>query len=443
MRIAIVGCAHGELDRIYKKCRDSCKKVDLILCCGDFQSVRNKQDLRCMAYYSGEAVAPVLTIFIGGNHEASNYLQELPYGGWVAPNIYYLGYASVINIAGVRIGGISGIYNKQDAYRNQSYMKGHYEYPPYNQATMRSAYYTRRLEVFRLKQLSGKLDIFLSHDWPSEITNHGDLNKLLRMKPFFKEDISRKQLGSPLLDEVMKKLYPSKWFAAHLHCKFEATVFNEDKTKTTEFMSLDKCGDYCEGNRRNYRPPQVKERDYFEFIDIEHDQSLPLTISYDIEWLTILFLTNNLLSVRDARCYLPESQNFTPTEEQKEMILKKFNNNLSVPQNFQQTVRPFHHTESPTGFAHPPILIINRQTTALCEKLGISDPFELIRRSQTNLVHLNRFSPDQARGKFYWLDCRYFNCILKYFISFTITSKPNNKFPKRACKFKQKQCKTC
>ncbi|CAB0030540.1 unnamed protein product [Trichogramma brassicae] len=355
MRIAIVGCAHGELDRIYKKCRDSCKKVDLILCCGDFQSVRNKQDLRCMAYYSGEAVAPVLTIFIGGNHEASNYLQELPYGGWVAPNIYYLGYASVINIAGVRIGGISGIYNKQDAYRNQSYMKGHYEYPPYNQATMRSAYYTRRLEVFRLKQLSGKLDIFLSHDWPSEITNHGDLNKLLRMKPFFKEDISRKQLGSPLLDEVMKKLYPSKWFAAHLHCKFEG----------------------------NY---------------IEHDQSLPLTISYDIEWLTILFLTNNLLSVRDARCYLPESQNFTPTEEQKEMILKKFNNNLRVPQNFQQTVRPFHHTESPTGFAHPPILIINHQTTALCEKLGISDPFELIRRSQTNLVHLNRFSSDQARG---------------------------------------------
>ena len=26
-------------------------------------------------YYSGEAIAPVLTLFIGGNHEASNYLQ--------------------------------------------------------------------------------------------------------------------------------------------------------------------------------------------------------------------------------------------------------------------------------------------------------------------------------------------------------------------------------
>lgn len=28
-------------------------------------------------YYSGEKKAPVLTIFIGGNHEASNYMWEL------------------------------------------------------------------------------------------------------------------------------------------------------------------------------------------------------------------------------------------------------------------------------------------------------------------------------------------------------------------------------
>ncbi len=28
-------------------------------------------------YYTGASVAPVPTIFIGGNHEASNLLQEL------------------------------------------------------------------------------------------------------------------------------------------------------------------------------------------------------------------------------------------------------------------------------------------------------------------------------------------------------------------------------
>lgn len=56
-------------------------------------------------YYSGERRAPILTLFIGGNHEASNYLQELPYGGWVAPNIYYMGRAGVIKFGNLRIGG--------------------------------------------------------------------------------------------------------------------------------------------------------------------------------------------------------------------------------------------------------------------------------------------------------------------------------------------------
>jgi lariat debranching enzyme len=30
-----------------------------------------------LQYYSGEVVAPYPTIFIGGNHEAANYLWEL------------------------------------------------------------------------------------------------------------------------------------------------------------------------------------------------------------------------------------------------------------------------------------------------------------------------------------------------------------------------------
>ena len=89
----------------------------------------------------------MLTLFIGGNHEASNYLQELAYGGWVAPNIFYLGYAGVVNIGGVTIAGLSGIYKGHD------YLKGHFECPPYNPGTMRSAYHIRNLEVFRLKQV--------------------------------------------------------------------------------------------------------------------------------------------------------------------------------------------------------------------------------------------------------------------------------------------------
>ena len=61
-------------------------------------------------YYSGEKLAPVPTVFIGGNHEASNYLQELPYGGWVAPNIYFLGNTGVLRFGNLRIAGVSGIF---------------------------------------------------------------------------------------------------------------------------------------------------------------------------------------------------------------------------------------------------------------------------------------------------------------------------------------------
>lgn len=51
-------------------------------------------------YQNGVKVAPVLTVFIGGNHEASNILQSYYYGGYVAPNIYFLGFAGVINYKG-------------------------------------------------------------------------------------------------------------------------------------------------------------------------------------------------------------------------------------------------------------------------------------------------------------------------------------------------------
>ena len=60
-------------------------KCDLFLSSGDFQSVRNDFDLQFVAcplkyrkmgdfhkYYKGIKKAPVTTIFIGGNHEASN-----------------------------------------------------------------------------------------------------------------------------------------------------------------------------------------------------------------------------------------------------------------------------------------------------------------------------------------------------------------------------------
>lgn len=53
MRIAIEGCAHGELDIIYETIQEieriDKRKIDLLICCGDFQATRNLTDLECMA----------------------------------------------------------------------------------------------------------------------------------------------------------------------------------------------------------------------------------------------------------------------------------------------------------------------------------------------------------------------------------------------------------
>lgn len=53
MKIAIEGCAHGELEKIYDVIQyieeQENYKVDLLICCGDFESTRNLNDLQCMA----------------------------------------------------------------------------------------------------------------------------------------------------------------------------------------------------------------------------------------------------------------------------------------------------------------------------------------------------------------------------------------------------------
>ncbi|RLU19937.1 hypothetical protein DMN91_008496 [Ooceraea biroi] len=378
MRIAVEGCAHGELDIIYEAIQEIEKiderKIDLLICCGDFQATRNLSDLKCMAvpdkykdmctfykYYSGEKKAPILTIFIGGNHEASNHLQELPYGGWVAPNIYYLGYAGVVQVAGVRIAGLSGIY------KSQHWMQGHYEKPPYNDSTIRSAYHVRNLEVFRLKQLSGKIDIFLSHDWPAGVTKYGDEDALLKQKPFFKNDIESNALGSPPCMELLELLHPSYWFSAHLHCKFAALVPEKGGARVTRFLALDKC---------------LPKRKFLQVLEVRSQTDSPVQLSYDPEWLAILYLTNHLLSVKNNIHYMPGRYGagrwmYTPTAKEKQTVYERFDSDMRIPLNFTRTVKPYDSCDTDTH-AERPRLLINDQTTEFCQKLGIDDPSALL-----------------------------------------------------------------
>ncbi|ORM41762.1 Lariat debranching enzyme [Babesia sp. Xinjiang] len=288
MHVAVEGCVHGELDLIYAKIKEKEEadniKVDLLLCCGDFQAIRNESDLEDLAcppkykhyrdfreYYNGTKVAPILTIFVGGNHEAPAFLKDLYFGGWVAKNIYYMGHSGVVNVNGLRIAGLSGIYDSRD------YTRGFFETAPYDESTKRSAYHIREYDVKKLLLLEKPIDIFLSHDWPQGIERSGDVGSLIRRKPHLRFDIEKWKLGNPYTWELLTKLQPRYWFAAHLHVRFEATVQHEKGS--TYFLALDK---------------PLPRRQFIEFMSIpplknqKRKQDDQTNLCYDLEWLAIL-----------------------------------------------------------------------------------------------------------------------------------------------------------
>lgn len=388
VRVAVVGCAHGLLDDIYATVRfinelEPERPVELLLCCGDFECMRNARDLATLAcppkyremhafhaYYSGARVAPVLTVFVGGNHEASGYLSELHYGGWVAPNMFYLGAAGAVVIGGLRIAGLSGIYKAQD------YTAGRFERLPLDNSSMRSIYHVRELEVFQLAHLQQqkekdgeatgsdrRLDVFLSHDWPRGVEQYGDVRALVRRKPFFQQEIAANDLGSPAGELLLHQLKPRHWFAAHLHVKFAAIVRHgvpeTERSEATsgeiqqqdelarpqeeeETKSDDTAADGANGpspavatastTTRHKKPlaEQVTKflaldkclprREFLQVLDLPTSDNVvsldtsgespraPLKVQFDYEWLAVLRATHHLASTSRYAPRVPQEE---------------------------------------------------------------------------------------------------------------------------------------
>ncbi|KAI8353277.1 lariat debranching enzyme, C-terminal domain-containing protein [Choanephora cucurbitarum] len=407
MKIAIEGCCHGRLDDIYGAIqlleqKENCK-IDLVLICGDFQAVRNEADLECMSvpakyrhmgtfykYYTGQARAPYPTIFIGGNHEASNYLWELYHGGWVCDNIYYLGHSGVVQFGGLRIGGLSGIF------KENHYQKGHYERLPYNPVDLKSAYHVREYDVEKLLQISKPMDIFLSHDWPRGVERYGDLAHLMQIKKYFVSEIMTNTLGSQPNELLLSKLQPSYWFSAHLHVHYaalvnhdmwkkgrypprteailnqqnpnEAEIDQESSTsKVTRFLSLDKC---------------LPQRQFLQIIDIPspHDEAKDYDFYYDMEWLAITRAMHPYLSTQYQPTPLPSH------EELKEKINKELSYlesrqqanllDLKIPHNFEPTAPGYLSQGVPMNrhaIQKNKYPFLNPQTVQFCKEIEIDN----------------------------------------------------------------------
>lgn len=424
------------MDTIYATAEVECERkgwnlsdLDFLIICGDFQAIRNELDLNCMSvprryrklgdfhkYYSGEAQAPVLTLVVGGNHEASNHLFELYHGGWLAPNIYYLGAAGVVRYGPYRIAGISGIYYSND------YRKPHSERLPYDRDDIRSVYHVREYDVQRLLQLRKPVDIVLSHDWPAWIELFGDYKDLYAKKPHFFTSAVADRLGSKPGTELLGHLRPRYWFSGHMHVRFSATADLQglgiedaltgipdlpDKLKPVLPRSLPK------GRKNAWRPPVdgASEIEFlglnkvgsptFEWLEVrslDNPINTPSTspgrtseenkaeLCYDEEWLAITRTYAPLLRIADPETLIVAPATAKPTAKISDTILdghrKWVRENitdkglLQIPRNFV----PHAPVQSPDLVVLPdmqPREYPNQQTSWFCELLQIENKFAI------------------------------------------------------------------
>lgn len=421
---------HGDLDTTYQKIQqteiDHDIKISFVLLCGDVETIRNQYDLDHAIsvpekykkmkdfhqYYSGQKLVPYLTIFIGGNHENSYFLNELPFGGFVCENFYYLGYAGVVNVEvttenskvyNLRISGYSGIYNKN------YFQKGHFEKMPFDKKSndVKSVYCCRSQEEFKLRQIdcsenSSRIDIFMSHDWPEKIEDFGDKSELLRSRPDFVKSIQENRFGNPAARRVLDYLKPVRWFSGHMHVNFEANVPFLDG-KNCRFEALGKPTENCkflpiqvveenenlENVSKNSKKREsgcsikVFRHDSLEpdsEVDVATDPEIPssVVLKYDTEWLAIVKKTVNCHSTDCQPTKKPPKlenyfrYNFTPSLQEKEEILANFENNLEIyfPRDYIPTDLESLKNLKMSGqkIDH---LNVNPQTKSLCSKLGI------------------------------------------------------------------------
>jgi lariat debranching enzyme len=372
---AVEGCCHGDLDEIYGVLEDAEAEkgiaTDFLICCGDFQAVRTHQELDCMAcplkyramkdfvhYWDGSRKPYCPTLFIGGNHESPVHLRDLYYGGWASEDIYYLGHSGIVNIGGLRIAGLSGIYKQPDTY------KGHYETYPYTEDSKRSAYHVRRFEVEKLLLTTEPIDVFISHDWPNGITNYGDVEKLLKVDKTGKltADINSQTLGNPMTMEILTKLKPKYWFSGHMHMHFSAIVTHPDGS-TTRFLALDKCQprrQFLHFFKLNESGELSSETVYGDEKKLEYDR---VHVNADIEWLAILKKNNHLIPLgqEETRHFKLEK----PSAEDKEEIERLLRKDGKAIEDECGSFRVPYFGKSQPGNPN--------QRKWLCEVLGMED----------------------------------------------------------------------
>ncbi|MCL2422796.1 MAG: metallophosphoesterase [Micrococcales bacterium] len=162
---AVAGVSPGDLDAIFQV-----GDAEALRCEDEVPQVPGPAKYRKLGDYpqvlDGTVVLPAPLFFVAGNHEPFVALDDdgglvTGHGRW-GPQVTYLGRAGAVDVAGLRVGFLSGIWNE------------HVSSPDTKnpQRTGRAAaYYTStELDTTVRATRQGRFDVLITHDWPSGLS---------------------------------------------------------------------------------------------------------------------------------------------------------------------------------------------------------------------------------------------------------------------------------
>lgn len=230
LTFAAVGDVHGQMRAMVRLLegmeRRLGRALDFVLQVGDFEPHRGEDDLATMAapqkyrklgdfaaFHEGAAIFPWPVHFIGGNHEPHGFLDRMPLGGEVAPRCRYLGRVGALEIAGLRVVGLSGIHDEG------TYQRGRPPIEDIRTTSLKSYVGFTEHEVQRAAEL-GPADVLLLHEWPEGLVEAPSLAELAAQG----RPLTHREIGNAPARMLIELLQPKLVLCGHMHERRRAEI---------------------------------------------------------------------------------------------------------------------------------------------------------------------------------------------------------------------------
>ena len=119
-------------------------------------------------------------------------------------------------------------------------------------------HHVRKYLIYYSSCLKNPRDITMLHDWPLSVLNHGNLSKLIGVKPHFKHEGKHNLLSNRKLNALVHvTMQPKHWLSSHLHVDYEAAILhNVYNNKVIYFRTLDKVdhNDNADDRKKIFEP---------------------------------------------------------------------------------------------------------------------------------------------------------------------------------------------